>query len=219
MISESAPKVFLQRPARRGFSLTEFAIVLGVLGVVLAALWSFASIVREQAKREESKEQLMVMVSHIRDHYLGRRCASINTVCTNGSNLTDYLLRRNALLPEQIRDRTAGVWVADHPWGATSAGGGVLANGGLAVFAGDDAGASPDMFFTIEYRGLSRPTCIALSSTLSGAGTPTGLRQVLINGVDVTPLPVSPEDADGSCMDPAGNQNAIRLVYLLRNNG
>ncbi|MDX9690011.1 MAG: type II secretion system protein [Proteobacteria bacterium] len=219
MTSKFAPKDRFKVLRQRGFSLTEFAIVLGVMGVVLSALWSFASIVREQARREETKEQLMVMVAHIRDHYLGRRCASVNTSCTNGSDLTDYLLRRNALLPEQIRNRTAGVWVADHPWGVSAAGGGALANGGLAVFAGDDTGASPDSFFTIEYRGLSRPNCIALSASLSGVGTPTGLTQVLVNGSDAAPLPVAPEVADGFCVEPAGDQNVIRLIYRLRNNG
>lgn len=200
---------------RAGFSLLEFAIVLAVIGIVLGALWGVVGMVRENIKREELTGQMTVIVSKIRDHYAGRACASLNFGCPLGSTpLTDYLFRQNVLLPEQLRDRLAGVLVADHPWGATADDDSLLANGGIIVSSvGDGRNA-----FQIQLLGLQESSCIAVAGSLSGASAPAGLISMTINGTGMA-LPVTPDAAAGvgGCVTaPVSPQNAIVLTYSLR---
>jgi prepilin-type N-terminal cleavage/methylation domain-containing protein len=202
---------------RAGFSLIEFAIVLAIIGIVLAALWGVVSIVRENIKREETAEQMTAIVSKIRDYYMGRACVSTNFDCTgSGAVLTETLFRQNLLLPEQLRDRTAVVLVADHPWGASAADGSSLAGGSLIVRAvGDGRDPSGLGAFQIELLGLKESSCVALASSLSGAGAPKGLVTMTINGTSVT-LPATPEAAGGACTTPSGATNTIIMAYRLR---
>lgn len=190
---------------RSGFSLTEFAIVLGVVGVVLSGLWGVVSIVRENIKRTEMKEQLVYMVGSIRDHYLARSCASVTPVCVNSALLTNYLLQRNVLPYEQLRNRSAGVgsWVADHPWGSN------IGGGSIVVKAGADASQS----FEVEILGLEEGACVALASKLTGIGSPSGLTRAEVNNNNMVTLPVSPEDADARCNNA---NNRLDLFYNLR---
>jgi len=191
----------------KGFSLTEFAIVLGVIGMILSGLWSVIAIVRENMKRTEMKEQIVVMVDGVRNFYLSRACASLNQNCSAvGVDLTNYLLRNNALPYEQLRSRTAGTWVADHPWHTGTTG------GSLRVISGDNNGNSPDRFFKISLRDINENSCIALASKLSGTGTPKGLIEVHINGGGALIPPVSPETADGPCT----NNVTMDFIYSLR---
>ena len=203
----------------RGFSLTEFAIVLAIMGIVLSALWGVVSIVRENINRAQMKEQMVLIVNNVRDFHMARM--SVVDPATNSSAfgpVTDYLLRQNVLLPEQIRDRAAGAWLADHPWGSAAPSGGVIPNGGVAIRGGDAVGPASNVgsFFTIELRGLKLSSCIAMAAELSGSGMPEGLASVLINGAAV-PVPVTPDAATGSCIAPAAaNDNTIGLVFALR---
>ena len=205
----------LKTPSRRrktaGFNLTELAIVLAVMGIILSALWGLVAVVRENMKREETAEQHTVIVDNIRSFFLGRAVIATPAGLGGASDLTHYLLAQSVLLPEMIRDRAAAVLRADHLWGAAAADGSALASGGLAV---DDNGNGAQQF-RIEYRGLKRSSCIALASKLSGPASPTGLEGVFINGVAVN-SPVSPEDAAVQCVDPAGISNRIDYVYRLR---
>lgn len=202
---------FVHNKSRKGFSLTEFAIVLGVIGVVLSGLWSTIAIVRENMKRAEMKEQMVVVVAGVRDFYLSRACASLNQNCPAAvTDLTNYLLRNNALPYEQLRDRTVATWVADHPWFPGTAG------GSLKVYSGDNSGSSPDRFFRVSLRDVGEGSCIALAPKLSGTGTPAGLSEVRIAGTLMNtaakPLPVSPEDADTPCVDDV----TMDFIYTLR---
>ncbi len=192
---------------RKGFSLTELAIVLGVIGLILSGLWGVVAIVRENMKRSETKEQIYVLVNNVRNHYLNFACATPDQACPPGStNLTDYLFKKSALPYEMVRDRTAGTWVADHPWYPGTAGGSVR------VLAGDAGDVNTDSFFRVELRGVNEDSCLALASKLTGTGTPKGIISLDINGTDFTVLPVAPEDADGPC---AGS-DTLTLLYTLR---
>ena len=202
--------------SRRGFSLLEFAIVLGVMGVILGALWGVVSVVREHIYRTQTGEQVVLMVGNIRDYYTSHRGISTDAGVFTFGALTDYLLKNNVMLSDQIRNRAAGVWLADHPWGAMAADGSSLAAGGVSVGGYDRNGAADnENFFTIRLDGLKRSSCLFLASSLSGSGMPERLDAVRINGAIYDP-PVSPDSASISCVDPAGAANRIELVYFLR---
>jgi len=213
MTSDSFRKRSLGGWARRGFSLIEFAIVLGIMGSVLGAMWGVVSIVNENVKRGEMSEQMIAMVSNVRSFYMGRARVADGAALSDADSVTDYLLRQGILLPEQIRSRTAATWVADHPWGATGASGAVLAHGGIGVsgfsVAGTDVSTNA---FLIELRGLKYASCVALATKLSGPN-PMGLIEVHINNTLTSP--VTPDSAAVSCEDlPA--ENTLSFLYTLR---
>jgi len=190
--------------ARNGFSLTEMAIVLGILGIVLGALWGAVSIVRENIRRSEAKEQMMTIVSKIRDHYMGRACASVNFSCaTANADLTDSLMQQGVLLAEQYRKGTNPA-LADHPWGSNGGG------ASLIVRAVDDGRDQ----FSLELNSLPQDSCIAMATALSGVGAPPGIEAVNINGVAAA-LPVTVADAQAACVN-AGAANTLLLTYRLR---
>ncbi len=197
---------------RAGFSLLEFAIVLAIIGIVLSALWGVVSMVRENIKREETSEQMTAIVGKIRDYYMGRPCISLSFTCgSSGDVLTDALFKSGLLLPEQLRDRSASPLVADTPWGASAADGSSLANGSLIVRSVGDGRNS----FQVELLGLKESSCVALASSLSGAGAPKGLTAMTINGA-AQGLPTTPEAAAGVCTTPSGATNTIIITYSLR---
>lgn len=202
---------------RRGFSLPEFAIVLGVIGLVLGTLWGIVAIVRENIKREEMTEQVAMMVKNIREFYLGRPV--FETPAGSGSflDMTHYLLSQNVLLPEQIRDRTAVPLRADHPWGPAGASGSALSDGGLAVDNTNNGASAISDKFRIQLRGLSFPACVAMVAKLSGGTALPGLTSVKVNGSGIRTPPVTPEQAAEDCIeDPGGDENKMDFVYRLR---
>lgn len=194
--------------------MPEFAIVLAIMGTVLASLWGIVSIVRENIKRQDMAEQMVVMVQNIRDLYANRVRLVTPTNATDAASITHYLISQNALLPEQIRNRSAAVLVADHPWGATGASGATIAGGGILI----DGSTNNARFFRIRLRGLKYSSCVALADKLTGAGMPAGLTSVVINGGTAqTTFPMSPDVASSQCDNaPVGNQNTMDFVYTLR---
>lgn len=201
--------------AKRGFSLIEMAIVLGVLGIVLAGLWGLVSVAREHIKREDAFEQISIVVQNTRDFFKGRARVATPAGARTAAALTSYLIEQNVLLPEQIRDRSVGTgnFVADHPWGSAGASGAALPNGGLLISsdAVDHSGA-----YQVELRGLKLGSCVALVSRFSGASAPAGLLKIKINANAERDPPVTAEIAGTECVAPTGQGNTILLTYRLR---
>lgn len=212
MISKSGIKS--RRSSRAGFSLAEFAIVLGIMGLVIASLWGVVSIVREAVKRNQMSDQMILMVNGIREFYGSRIKVANELGATDFVSVTHHLLSRNVLPSELIRDRSAATLVADHPWGATGASNALLANGGIVV----DGATNPSRFIRIQLRGLKYSSCVALADKLTGADMPLGLLSVQINAnAALTTLPVSPDIATTQCIKrPAGNGNIMGFIYRLR---
>ena len=151
---------------RRGFSLTEFAIVLGVGALIIAGIWNIATTVRENSRREMAVEQVILVVNGVRTYYQGR----VDIVDPPIGTLTSYLIFNNILPSEMIRDRAAGVgnYVADLPWGQRAPDNTVIAGGSLQISHGTQN-------FTVSLAGLTGGACTELTNRLIGAGGPTGL--------------------------------------------
>lgn len=204
----------LFRRARAGFSLTEFAIVLCVMGIVIGTLWNIVPTVTENTKRKEAAAQLIVVVKNIRDFYSSRTLISNASGSGLAAPLTSYLIERNLLLPEQIRNRTtggAGSFIADNPWSLSEglAGGGFLVCSAGAGCAASNSAAE----FDIQLLGLKRSSCAALAAEVSGPSGPPGLLRVYFNGGSSETLPVVREDALTKC---AATGNTVHFVFRLR---
>jgi prepilin-type N-terminal cleavage/methylation domain-containing protein len=54
---------------RRGFTLTEIAIVLGVMGIILGAIWGAASTVYANKKTTSALQEVLAIVANVRGLY------------------------------------------------------------------------------------------------------------------------------------------------------
>lgn len=62
-----------RNPSTRGIALTELAIVLGVIGLIAAAIWATASVVHQRQRVEESVNVVTEIVDRVRGVYTGFR--------------------------------------------------------------------------------------------------------------------------------------------------
>lgn len=221
--------------ARRGFSMVELAVVLGIVSMVLGAIWVYAGQASQTADRQKLTQQLVTVVNGMRSLYLGQA-----NVCGTFDQLTARLSTQNAISPAMVRTAgctnvgsppaaPAGICV-DTPWGPA----GNLTTGSFAVGAGPYlvasvsgstlaspclAGNNPQQQFTVELRGISFANCVNIVPQNSGANGPPGLRDVIINTNDIMTnvaathvLPVLVKDAQQFC----NAASTIDFVYRLQ---
>lgn len=233
------------RHQQRGFSLTEFAIVLGVIGTVMGAIWGYASIAYENVKREKAFEQITAVVTNMRTTYGGRsglpnaaKTVLIPQLINGGTSVNATNL---GIVPQdmvrQPNTTCTGNSIAvcaDSPWGSKS--GGVLNTSGTfqicnwdidpTANAGNqcDAGNPTGQIFAVALFGLPIGACIQLASKVSSPLGPPGLLDVIINTRSIIynrtlpgagVLPVSSADTTTLCTQ-ANNGNIIKFVYRLR---
>jgi len=204
-----------QRSRRRGFTLTELAIVLGVIGIILGSLWSVVAVVRDNIKRDQAINQTLVAVRNTRDLYMGRGYVQTPSGLGTAQALTDYLLRQGVLPPEMIRDRSATTLRADLPWGPRGASGSTVSDGTFAI---DNTGValSSDKF-RVELRGLSYAHCVTMTSSLAGPAASLLPVTVVVNSGNSFDAPVALDDIADNCdKSPSGDNNKVDIVYRLR---
>jgi type II secretory pathway pseudopilin PulG len=228
---------------RNGYSLVELAIVLGVVGTVIAAIWSCASIAYERVRRERMLEETRVIVDNMRSAYTGQMGIPLLGFIA----LVPTLVQNHTIPSEMERLPLATACTnnlhicVDTPWGSADPTDYPAApntpdpHGNVRVCdwtlgqtgcnSGGSTGAAQN--FGIVIRNLAQDACIALSEKISSAAGPTGLVEANINGCDIvenlgcggyvpTPsFPVTPADATNLCSN-TNSDNEVRMVYRLR---
>jgi type II secretory pathway pseudopilin PulG len=212
-----------------GFSIIEMAIVLGIVGIVLASIWAYADWAFENARRQRLSEELLTVVNNVHALYSGQ--AGIGGGGDQISAVTPTLIQQNAIPSTMVRsgngctNGAAPFSCTDDPWGPNGniTGGtfGVCAwtaapSGAPAGTNCPAAGAIVSQFFAIEISGLPQISCINVAPQNSSASGPVGLQDVLINGASVIGagdvLPVPPAFAVAKCVA----SNTIDFVYRLQ---
>jgi prepilin-type N-terminal cleavage/methylation domain-containing protein len=69
-------------PRKKGFTLTEIAIVLGIIGIILAAVWSAASRVYLSTNATKFEEQIGQYLVAVRNYCTANLCAPGSTIPT-----------------------------------------------------------------------------------------------------------------------------------------
>lgn len=211
----------------RGISLAETAIVLGVIGAMIGAIWIFTNSARERIKQEELAREIVSIVGNIRSYYRGQGAMPLD-VSGSYDNFTHYLASRNIIPIDMIRDRSAAILRADHPWGRKAANGVFLTYGGVAVCSNINSTFCPGSTqafttdgsaFRIQIRGLSLESCINVTMKL-GQETSylPGLINVLVNDQNLS-IPVRLVNARTACnSSPISpyTYSIIDLVYKIR---
>lgn len=186
-----------RKASKRGVSLVEIAIVLGIMGVVTYGVWSMASHGWEQARREQAEEALTGIVTATRAYYAGREgIPQGETFATTTSALLKNHVIPGNLMRNPADCKAGGTCLADTPWGGRE--GNVLSPDGTLRVCGWELGTRDDpcatgkalgdvpyQFFGVAFMGLNMGSCIALASKGAGSLGLPGLVEVNINGCNM----------------------------------
>lgn len=128
---------------RRGVTLMELVVVLGVIGVVMGAIWWSAAKTRESQRQNDAVAELNTIAQNIATLMAGRTFSqAVNT------DITASLISAEAIPSSYINAVTATA--VDHPWRASS----VTVTVRTTTVAKDT--------YRITFSQVSRGGCIAL---------------------------------------------------------
>jgi len=200
----------LQSRARktRGFTLTEAAIVLGIVGLILGAIWVAAAAVYENMRTNRANEQILKVAQAVRSLY-----ASSPTMNVGGENVdvTTALVSAGIFPTDMLNGTTVY-----HPWDNSGGAGGANS----VIVSGYD---STPPRFAIKLIAAPKQACMRIMTGNTGQQRDAGMYAVGIaqaagadpeaGGIMYTNFPVSVTTADGTCTDP---DPGVALVFKLK---
>ncbi len=151
MTTDFIPETTVRRQSKKGFTLTEIAIVLGIMGLVLGAIWVAASGVYNNLRVNNATTAVMQIAQGVRALY----ATSATTGYTSVTNMTSSLITAHAV-PNNLVNGT--VLAGPFPGGAT------------AIYATSDGNG-----FVVSMSNVSQANCIALLAAVAGTGRDPGL--------------------------------------------
>jgi prepilin-type N-terminal cleavage/methylation domain-containing protein len=187
------------RHSKKGFTLIEIAIVLGVFSIIMAGVWMVVTVVSENTRSYEASRQLQAAVQGIRQ--IEQRITGYTS--SAGTEITTRLDTQNAFPPEMRMDQTNGNGNLNNPW--TSAGNAVH------VYVREAT------VFGVTFTNLPKKACMTLATKMSGSEL-SGLQAMVFNGgsaINASNLPRTLIDAAGDCSQ-SGNTNSIEWRFNLR---
>lgn len=189
-----------KRPCgQSGMSLVETAIVLGIVSVIIAAVWMVSSVVYENARQYQANRQLQTTVQNIRQLY-----TRVNAL-TNLADVTATLDSQKAFPIEMRVDQSSGAGKLNHPWGSSSTGTVLTYNRTASTFG-------------IVFSKLPQKACIGLATKLSGGeiSNITGMKVGTGSSPSaVSSLPISVVTAASLCTSTSGD-NTIEWDFDIR---
>lgn len=148
-------------PGLRGFSLTEAAIVLGIAGLVFAAIWTAAGTVSRKNSLRQASDSIVKIVQNTRLLYQERNDFPASSV---GTDITNVLVRAGVFPAELFEASTPTI--PRTPWGTEM-----------------NIQVTTRRSFTVELEPtLPDTTCLQLVSAMIGPGREPGLTALRIDG-------------------------------------
>jgi prepilin-type N-terminal cleavage/methylation domain-containing protein len=126
----------------RGFTLTEIAIVLGVIGLVLGAIWVAVGSVQEGQKINQALQELQTVSQGVISLQNGRAFTA-----APDTDITSAMIAANAIPSWAVISPTA----AGNPWLSEA--------GGLIVYSGGNLNV-----FRVSFAEIPNDACIALAT-------------------------------------------------------
>jgi prepilin-type N-terminal cleavage/methylation domain-containing protein len=124
---------------RRGFTLTELAIVMGVIGAIVGAIWWVAGNAKEMQRDNDAVQELQSTVQGVLDLMTGQ-----SFPVAADTNYTSNMITAQAIPAAYINLATPTT--ADNPWSPSN-----------FVFV-----ANPNRTFRVAFYGVSQRGCLAL---------------------------------------------------------
>ena len=154
---------------KKGFTLTELAIVLGVIGVVLGGIWAAASASFNSQKVDKAQQELITIVNNVRALYANRQgfaqgamAANATVAAQKASAAALTLAMINAgVFPADMVDNSTSPPTVRSPW-----------NTNVTINLGTIGGQTPDAtLFWVDFASytsdLPTNTCAAFLSRVA----------------------------------------------------
>lgn len=146
------------KKTQRGFTLTEAAIVLGIVGLVFGAIWSAATAARNKLMINKAAGHYLTIAENIRSSN-GRPYFSAASVAMAPAAVTTAMINAGAIPPELVN---AAGNAATSAWG-----------GALQIDIVDTN------TFSIQFGSVPQSACSSLLAMI-GNGDPSGARAVIV---------------------------------------
>jgi prepilin-type N-terminal cleavage/methylation domain-containing protein len=169
---------------RRGFTLTEIAIVLGIAGIILAAIWAAAASVSENNRIDQAAQEMQTVSQNLLTLYQGRPwppTIPAGSTCPALPNITGNAISAG-VIPKPL---VTGACTATHAWGGNN----------FKISA--NAVGAPAGTFRVSFLNIPIDACIALlmretncDPTQSGCPIQILTDNGAVNAVIPNPLPV-----------------------------
>jgi prepilin-type N-terminal cleavage/methylation domain-containing protein len=106
---------------KRGFTLTEIAIVLGVIGIILSAIWAAASSVYQNLRTQQAVQEVQIIVAGYRSLYSVGGVDDSNWADVTCKGIIDGLFPQQTLLSGTTcaNASTTPSQYPQHPWGSS----------------------------------------------------------------------------------------------------
>lgn len=177
---------------KRGFTLTEAAIVLGIVGLILGAIWVAAAAVYNNLRVSTTSNQLLQIVQSVRSmHATQNTVGAIDAVNVAKAGGIPKDMLDNPTNPTTVRD----VW-----------GGNVTIAAATSVVANDS--------FTITFARVPQSACMDLYVRNTGPGRDSGL--TLAGALAVAAFPIDLTEALGQCGVVAAAGNNVSFSFTLK---
>jgi type II secretory pathway pseudopilin PulG len=154
---------------RRAFTLTEIAIVLGVMGMILGAIWGAASTVYANKKTTSALQDILAIVANVRGLYT-------NGQIPGGAQILSAPLLNSGQIPSNMIGSCAG-----SAWGAVYGGtaGCIFDPWGTQIVVGSQEGwwgvPAKSNAFEIDFYNLTNAQCAAFAMQLIQQAAANGL--------------------------------------------
>lgn len=180
--------MLIRRSSQRGFTLVELAIVLAIIGLVIAGIWTAAASVARRNRESKASQYLLEIVQNVRNLYAGQSSAT-------GLTLANAITA--GAIPADMRSGTGAV----NPW-----------NGAIDVATSTTSTSA----FDVVYNNVPIASCIGLLTTTSVNSMEIGLIGLKTTGGTITlPGPATVATASTAC--GSGPTTSITWTYNVRN--
>ncbi|MFY9288931.1 MAG: type 4 pilus major pilin [Alphaproteobacteria bacterium] len=204
---------------QRGFTLTEFAIILFVAGILIAGVWMGAGAVWDSYRAYRANQQMATVVLNIRENFI----SLTQWPDAVGFYLTQRLDQRNIFPLEMRRNPAAGAGGGpiDSVFNNNFTSGTAPVNGSFNVQVETGAGGLRNAF-RVSFTGLTRGPCIKLLSSIPINNAELGIIKIgtqnMAGGTSTTTMTsmITPTQARTWC-NAAGNNNEVDINFKLRN--
>ncbi len=207
------------RPNSCGFTLTELAIVLTIIGVVLAGVWVAMGQVQNASRVNQAAQDMLQIAANVRSTYAGATSFNSGT----NADITCTMVDAGVIPADLLATGVACVAGTDSTYPHDAWGGLVRVYANMN-YNGETAGR----YFRVSFYNISPGVCARIASQVANIGTADGptLLTVNANGNSFLAIPetgntmgLTTQQIDTECnlnpQNPTGNAGSVEFDFTI----